>query len=218
VTVSANRRVRSTPTVRVARTRRSQRDVVTRSGVRLTAVRRTVVDLLVDASLVTAVAAADAACHADAFLLPRLDEDLRFLRRPGVRRARHRLALVEPSTESPLETLLRLLLVTAGLPRPRAQVTVTEAGQFLARVDFLLPGRLVVETDGRQHHESWAAGIADRQRQNRLVAAGYRVLRSTWHDVTTRPAEVVAELRAALAHPSHHHTVDPHSRSRRQIS
>lgn len=38
---------------------------------------------------------------------------------------------------------------------------------------------------------------SDRQRQNELVLAGWTVLRFTWHDLTQRPEQVVAEIRAA---------------------
>jgi very-short-patch-repair endonuclease len=38
----------------------------------------------------------------------------------------------------------------------------------------------------------------DRQRQNAVVLAGWTVLRFTWHDLTQRPNEVIAEIRLAL--------------------
>ncbi|MGV8967955.1 MAG: DUF559 domain-containing protein, partial [Cellulomonas sp.] len=39
---------------------------------------------------------------------------------------------------------------------------------------------------------------SDRTRQNRLVNAGFTVLRFTWQDLTDRPAEVLRQIRAAL--------------------
>ena len=39
----------------------------------------------------------------------------------------------------------------------------------------------------------------DRRKGNALARAGWTVLRFTWHDVVSRPAYVVAEIRAALA-------------------
>jgi hypothetical protein len=38
--------------------------------------------------------------------------------RPGAALLRRAVPLVEPATDSPMETRLRLLLVLAGLPRP----------------------------------------------------------------------------------------------------
>ena len=39
----------------------------------------------------------------------------------------------------------------------------------------------------------------DRTRQNRLVAAGWTVLRFTWNDLRDRPNGVIAEIRAVIA-------------------
>jgi very-short-patch-repair endonuclease len=58
-----------------------------------------------------------------------------------------------------------------------------------------------VEIDGWAYHTTPDQFRADRQRQNRLVAAGWRVLRFTWHDVTERPADVVATIATLLAQP-----------------
>nr|MDT0667727.1 hypothetical protein [Micromonospora sp. DSM 115978] len=124
--------------------------------------------------------AADAACHADPAMLTKLRSDLSDARhREGIGRARHLLDLVEPLTESPLESLVRLLIVLSGLPRPQVQVPVVTASA-LARVDFLVGASptsagVVVEADGRRHHETWDAAVADRRRQNLLVERGLQV-------------------------------------------
>jgi very-short-patch-repair endonuclease len=59
--------------------------------------------------------------------------------------------------------------------------------------------RLVVEFDGYAVHAKPEVFEADRRRQNRLVLAGYRVLRYTWKQLTETPEALIAELRAALA-------------------
>lgn len=59
--------------------------------------------------------------------------------------------------------------------------------------------RLVVEFDGRAHHSDEIAFQRDRTRQNRLVNAGWTVLRFTWDDVVRHPHEVIAAIRTALA-------------------
>ena len=58
--------------------------------------------------------------------------------------------------------------------------------------------RLVVELDGWAYHTDPDRFQRDRARQNRIVAAGWRVLRFTWRDLTERPAAVVAAIRAEL--------------------
>ena len=96
-----------------------------------------------------------------------------------------------------METRLRLLLVLAGLPRPGAQVSLRDDfGLFLARPDLYYPdARLAIEYDGATHRESLAA---DNRRQNRMVDAGYRLLRFTAADVLSTPDSVVTLVRRAL--------------------
>jgi hypothetical protein len=59
--------------------------------------------------------------------------------RRGMRLLRLALPLLEPRTDSPMETRLRLLLVRAGLPRPAADHDVVEDGQWIARPDLSYP-------------------------------------------------------------------------------
>jgi len=116
----------------------------------------------------------------------------------GVRRLRRALDLADPAAESVMETRLRLLLVLAGLPRPRAQVSLRDDfGLFLARPDLYYPdARLAIEYDGATHRASLAA---DNRRQNRMFDAGYRLLRFTAADVLSAPDSVVALVGRALS-------------------
>jgi very-short-patch-repair endonuclease len=115
----------------------------------------------------------------------------------GIERLRRAVNLAEPGSESPMETRLRMLLVSGGLPRPRVQVALfDETGMFIARADLLYPAqRLVIEYDGTTHRD-WLQ--SDNRRQNRLIDAGYRVLRFTASDVFTSPAAAVALVRRTL--------------------
>jgi very-short-patch-repair endonuclease len=164
-----------------------------------TSVVRTIADLGRRLPLVEAVAALDMALH------KRLLEmvDLRSWagahpRYPGVARLRRAIELAEPATESVMETRLRLLLVLARLPRPHAQVSLyDEFGDFLGRPDLYYPHqRLALEYDGSTHRENLTG---DNRRQNRLVDAGYRLLRFTAADVISAPNSVVALVRRALS-------------------
>ncbi|MGB6161228.1 MAG: DUF559 domain-containing protein [Pseudonocardiaceae bacterium] len=58
--------------------------------------------------------------------------------------------------------------------------------------------RLVLEIDGWAWHSDVDRFVHDRCRQNTLVLARWSVLRSTWHDLMSRPQAVVAQIRAAL--------------------
>ena len=116
----------------------------------------------------------------------------------GIGVLRQALELADHRAESPMETRLRLLFIFAGLPRPSVQVRLYDSrGLFLARADVYYPiHRLVIEYDGAAHRHSLAA---DNRRQNRLLEAGYRLLRFTAEDVLTTPAETVLIVSRALA-------------------
>jgi hypothetical protein len=64
------------------------------------------------------------------------------------------LALADGRAESTFETLIRLLLVRAGIPPEALQFKVFDAsGRELARVDMAWPRvKLALEADGREHH------------------------------------------------------------------
>jgi very-short-patch-repair endonuclease len=95
---------------------------------------------------------------------------------------------------SELERAFLRLCRRHRLPEPEVNVVV---GGF--EVDFLWrAGRVIVETDGYRAHAGRQAFEDDRRRDNRLLAAGYRVLRFTYSRVINEPAEVVATVRAAL--------------------
>jgi Protein of unknown function (DUF559) len=67
------------------------------------------------------------------------------------------------------------------------------------RPDFYLPEhKLVIEFDGRVH-DIPIVGHDDRRRQAKLEAAGIRLLRIDWLDVTTRPAETRRRVLAATS-------------------
>ncbi len=86
-----------------------------------------------------------------------------------------------------------------GLPEPVGQHEVRHGRRFVGRVGFAYPDvSLAIEVDGYEFHGSLGAFRHDRARQNELVAAGWTVLRFTWHDVTQRPERVVGSIRCVL--------------------
>jgi very-short-patch-repair endonuclease len=98
-------------------------------------------------------------------------------------------------TRSEAERRLLDLIRAARLPQPRTNVRVRSH-----EVDFLWSDqRLIVEVDGFAFHSTRAAFERDRIRDADLIAAGYRVIRVTWRQLTDAPAAVVASLAAALA-------------------
>ncbi|MCW2742673.1 MAG: hypothetical protein JWR45_3095 [Blastococcus sp.] len=117
----------------------------------------------------------------------------------GAARARAVLPLADARAESPMESVLRWLLHEAGLPAPVLQYPVRDgAGRHLGRADLAWPDRLVlVEFDGDVHRER-DVFVNDLRRQNRLIGAGWVILRFSSADVIGHPEAVVAAIRAAL--------------------
>jgi very-short-patch-repair endonuclease len=73
----------------------------------------------------------------------------------------------------------------------------TERGTYV--IDWLWAEHaLAVELDGRDAHERALAFEADRRKDAALTAIGLRPLRLTWSRVTYEPAELLADLTAAM--------------------
>jgi very-short-patch-repair endonuclease len=117
--------------------------------------------------------------------------------RAGTRAVRHMLE-VELDTgysESRAERLLKRLIRAADLERAVHNVNVEGK-----RVDALWPRhRLVLEVDGHKWHGHRQAFERDRARDQKLVAAGYAVIRVTWRQLTEQPMAVMARIAQALA-------------------
>lgn len=117
----------------------------------------------------------------------------------GVRAARRVVEVADPRAGSPMESVLRWLLLEAGLPAPDLQHVITREGCFVGKVDLAWPdAKVLVEFDGDVHRER-KVFVEDVRRQNGLVLAGWTVLRFTSADVRGRPEWVIAMIRAALA-------------------
>ena len=99
-------------------------------------------------------------------------------------------------TRSKYERKLIQLLGRADLPVPR--VNAKAEGH---EVDLLWPEhRLIVEFDGFAYHSDRQSFEQDRLRDQRLIAAGYRVIRITARQLDHTPEAVVARIAAALVH------------------
>ncbi|MFE7406776.1 hypothetical protein [Isoptericola sp. NPDC057559] len=179
------------------------RDVL--DGVPVTSLGRTVVDcarLLPEASSIVVADSALALGADPDELTERLD---RSGGARGVRRARRVLAAADGASESPLESLVRWQLLTAGLPRPvHAAPVETWAGTFW--VDLAWPDlKVAVEVDGAVKYDGRSGDpqqilLAEKRRHDALVEAGWTILRVTFadlQDVRRLVARVEQALRAA---------------------
>jgi hypothetical protein len=125
----------------------------------------------------------------------------RYPSRTGVRVARTALPLLRTRSESPRESVLRVIIVLAGLPEPECNYNVFNAdGTFLARGDLAYPEyRLLLEYQGDQHRTDRAQWRSDIRRTGRLEDNGWQVLQFTdddLHDSDALMARILLRLRA----------------------
>lgn len=117
----------------------------------------------------------------------------------GLRQLERALQLVDPGSQSPKETWLRLLLVRAGLPRPTTQIPVTAADGAQLPLYYLDMGwedlMVAVEYDGEHHRLDRWQYTKDIRRREALDRLGWIVIRVIAAD---DPADIVARVRDAL--------------------
>jgi very-short-patch-repair endonuclease len=116
---------------------------------------------------------------------------------PGSANLRRAMTIHQPDlarSRSELEQGFLALCERHDVPRP--QVNVVVAG---CMVDALwLAQRVIVELDGAGNHTTSAQTHRDHERDFRLRALGYLILRYTYHQVTRRGPQVAGEIIAAL--------------------
>jgi hypothetical protein len=103
-------------------------------------------------------------------------------------------------TWSQLEERFLSLVRAADIPDPEVNAWVNPGdGEPPLRVDFLWRAqRLIVETDGHASHRTRQAFERDRRRDQRLIAAGYRVIRITWRQLVREPSRLRSTLRSLM--------------------
>ncbi|WP_309244257.1 hypothetical protein [Micromonospora parastrephiae] len=170
-------------------------------GISATGPLRTLADLSLRVDRYSAVSVLDSALNRrlvtadDLLFVPRLIRGRR-----GAVAARGYLAEADGRAQSPLETRARLRCVDGGVPPDVLQLEVRDLDGYLLGIGDLgwRIHRVIAEADGRGPHGVPEAAFADRRRQNRLVNAGWTVLRFTWSD-TLRPDYIPWTVRQAIA-------------------
>jgi hypothetical protein len=100
---------------------------------------------------------------------------------------------------SPLEELFLPVLDAHHIPRPRLNAWIT-VEEHRYQVDCLWPdARLIVELDGFRSHGTKRAFHTDRERDQRLLAANYRVVRVAHDQLTSRLARTLGHLLIAAS-------------------
>jgi very-short-patch-repair endonuclease len=105
-------------------------------------------------------------------------------------------------TREELEARFLTFLDRHGFPRPRLNAWLT-IGSHRYQVDCLWAAqKVIVELDGYETHGTRGAFEDDRDRDRRLLAAGYRGPRVTWRHLHEIPGEIASDLRTLLVLPS----------------
>ena len=118
----------------------------------------------------------------------------------GARAAASALQLARVGAESRQETVLRLLLHRAGLPRPELNIDVMDAaGRVLGRGDLVYPAfRTVVEYDGEQHRLDDRQYERDEHRIESFFGAKWDVVRVRKAGLRAARADTVERVTRAL--------------------
>lgn len=136
-----------------------------------------------------ALAVADSALRESgcAQLLARVADEARGPGSPQVRRV---AGLADGRAANPFESALRAIALTVPGLHVEPQVVVRD-GTFSARADLVDRRlRIVLEADSFAWHGSRSALASDCRRYNRMVVAGWLVLRFTYEDVMFQADEV----------------------------
>lgn len=170
-----------------------------RDGLAVTTPERTAFDIGRRGAVRSAVVRLDSLARATGF---KVDDVLRVAEAhphtPGLRRLETALDLVDPGSQSPRESYLRLLLIDAGLPRPQTQIPVPGIDGFpIAYLDLGWRESMVaVEYDGDQHRTDRRQYVKDIKRMEMLEQLGWIIVRVVAED---RSEGIVRRVRAALA-------------------
>jgi predicted transcriptional regulator of viral defense system len=180
-------------------------DVTTIRNIPCTTVARTLLDLGQVVNRREVARACDQAEILDAFdlgqLLDQIDRNLPRLAAKRLRAVLDEHYIGSTPTWSELEEEFVALCRDAGLPLPEVNVWITPDDEepWSIRADFVWrEQRLIVQTDGRGTHRTAQAFEHDRREDQRLIAAGWTVIRTTWRQVTRRPREVARTISRLL--------------------
>jgi hypothetical protein len=192
---------RGRPGVRVHVAALPARHVTMRSGVAVTSVARTVVDLARTSSFRIGVVVADSALRGKLTTKAELDAVVADCARwPGLTQARKVVEFSDALSESALESLSRVVFREQGIPPPELQQWVGgEDEGVVGRADFLWRRcGTIGEADGALKYADPQRAIAQLRRDARLRAAGFQVVHFTWDDIVRTPGHVAASLREAF--------------------
>lgn len=198
----------SSARLRVRKTELRDDEVTTVSGIKVTTLTRTVMDLSRSLGVEWGVAVADAALRAGLEREELVSELEGRKRLHGLARARWVAQFADGRAESPAESVSRVQFFRHGIPAPELQVDLhDDDGHWVARVDFLWEeDSLVGECDGMSKYgallapgRTAAMAVRDEKRREEAIRdLGYGITRWDWA-LAWQGEQLSARLRRAGA-------------------
>ena len=117
------------------------------------------------------------------------------------KRLRRALLRVRAGTDSPKESEVRLLIVSAGLPEPVIHHTIVNAfGDFVATPDLAyVREKIALEYEGEHHRTDPHTYLSDIERREGMEKEGWVVIRIVKSHLTVRPQWLTTRFGEALA-------------------
>jgi very-short-patch-repair endonuclease len=169
-------------------------------GLQVASPEWTIVELAEHLRLVDLVVAIDCALHLGDTTLPAIRDTMRAGRR-GVRVLRRALLLADSRSQSPWETVLRLLHVFAGIAVEPQHELRSEVGEVIWSLDLLISDtRRAAEFDGGVHRDA-EVHLRDMRRDRLLAQHGIERFAYGARDVLEAPGQIVRDAEDALRLP-----------------
>ena len=186
------------------RTRFSDSRPVVVKGIPTTSVTRTLIDLSASLPTKSLEQLLDEAIRRGMTDIARLKGELRRSggHRPGTRALRRLIVARESNgerTDSELEDELMRLIRRRRLPLPVVHYNVVDGDQWLGEVDLAYPqARIAIEVHGHGVHSLKRVWENDQRRENKLVRAGWKLLKATNLQLEEDPDSFLEALKSLL--------------------
>jgi hypothetical protein len=196
-------------------TRRGARVVRTRAipasdriaGLPIAVPAETLVTCAQDLGLLDVVVMLDCALHREE-VTPAEVARVAAEQRRGAPLLRQAIELADRRSESPWESLLRLLHVVCGVD-VEPQRRFFDHGRFVARADLWVVGTCLLQEHDGGGHRAVAQHRSDLERDRRIADAGLTRRGYTAPDLCRHPQDILAPAYAALGRPFHMGMLDP---------
>lgn len=166
-------------------------------GLRLASPEWTIVELAEHLRLVDLVVAIDCALQHGHTTIPAIRDTMRAGRR-GVRVLRRALLLADGRSQSPWETVLRLLHVFAGFSVEPQHELRSDRGEVIWSLDLLISGtRRAAEFDGGVHRTA-EVHLRDMRRDRLLAQHGIERFAYGANDIRDTPEQIIRDAEDAL--------------------